>query len=491
MNTQSNHFQKAFKQIKIDENDIKFSRTIHALDPNGRVFFYKGGIFRGIYPHRAGFVRQLFTDGVVESLIKKGLIVNTQQTELDLQGFGLILKHEELDLVINSSAWSMASYLQAAINCLDLMIELHDNGLTLVDSHKGNVSLAPGGHTVWHDFGSIIELKRSHPAINQFLCCYYFPIQLYKRTRNAALIRRLGMYCSPKERNQLWHPLISEMIHSISNLPNGAKIEKAALKIIKATSSRPNNPKVLFKAIGNYISKQWNNHPDSYRLCHEYELLKYLRADLKKITIRENRAMLTVQPSQKTTHTDLAHLSKRSQAIITLIRENRASRVLDLCANNGLFPSLARYNCDVLIVAHTNEASASRHVNLTHRSQTDIRIFPIILDITRVTRTDAECLGVDTVLALDITHHLSLQQLYPFSFIAKQFAMTTRKRLITEFMPNGLENNVTTMQTRLPVDYTLSAFISALKSEFYQVKVVNYEQNPNTPPRILIVCDKQ
>ena len=53
---------------KIGINSVKFSSTIRLFDPNGRVFFYKGGVYRAIYKHRVSFIKKLFNDGIVELL---------------------------------------------------------------------------------------------------------------------------------------------------------------------------------------------------------------------------------------------------------------------------------------------------------------------------------------------------------------------------------------------------------------------------------------
>jgi hypothetical protein len=68
--------------------------------------------------------------------------------------------------------------------------------------------------------------------------------------------------------------------------------------------------------------------------------------------------------------------------------------------------------------------------------------------------------------------------------------MVTEKRLITEFMPNGLGGAAGISPDPLPADYTLASFLEALRKEFHRVDVVDYEQASKHSPRILIVCDK-
>lgn len=57
-------------------------------DPRGRVFWWQGQLYRGISHENVDFVKQLFQDGVVKSLIDKGLLVQTERTNLTLDGYG-------------------------------------------------------------------------------------------------------------------------------------------------------------------------------------------------------------------------------------------------------------------------------------------------------------------------------------------------------------------------------------------------------------------
>ena len=164
-------------------------------------------------------------------------MVGTRLTDLQLNGFGLVLEHERLDVATRPEEWSIETFLQAAFKTLDLLIELHGQGLTLVDAHNKNVSMLPGGAVVWHDFGSIIETQRGVlPSLDEFLTHYFFPLMLYHQTGSFSMIRRMNMGCSADEFNRLRNPLLIQLSDRVSSLPGGQRFQN--LLVNRAQGSR-------------------------------------------------------------------------------------------------------------------------------------------------------------------------------------------------------------------------------------------------------------
>ena len=56
---------------KIPQNEISFDPTSY-VDPNGRVFEYKGDIYRAIHTERVDFYKGFMEDGFFSSLWKRG-----------------------------------------------------------------------------------------------------------------------------------------------------------------------------------------------------------------------------------------------------------------------------------------------------------------------------------------------------------------------------------------------------------------------------------
>jgi hypothetical protein len=116
-------------------------------------------------------------------------------------------------------------------------------------------------------------------------------------------------------------------------------------------------------------------------------------------------------------------------------------------------------------------------------------IYPVLLNVTKIDEDIISRYRSHTVLALALSHHLRLAQGYPFLYIAKLFASLTEEVLITEFMPNGLGIGKP-QPDPLPGDYTLDAYLNALRNYFKKVRVIDYDREPTYSPRTLVVCEK-
>src|SRR6185295_1276465 len=68
-------------------------------DPSGRLFSWRGDLYRGVYADRAPFYRELFASGVAAALIEKGLMIAAEPADLCADGFGLILKCQRVPFV--------------------------------------------------------------------------------------------------------------------------------------------------------------------------------------------------------------------------------------------------------------------------------------------------------------------------------------------------------------------------------------------------------
>ena len=91
------------------------------------------------------------------------------------------------------------------------------------------------------------------------------------------------------------------------------------------------------------------------------------------------------------------------------------------------------------------------------------------------------------MLALALTHHLSLSQHFPFAHIAENLVGYCTRALIVEYMPNGL-GGVRVKPDPLPEWYTLEKFMEAFRRHFQSVEVVTYPAE-NASPRTMVLCD--
>lgn len=461
----------------IDSGAIQFSSTIRLLDPNGRVFFYKGEVYRAVYKQRVPFVRKLFHDGIIDSLMRKNLLVGTYLTNLELEGFGLVLRHDAIDVNVRSSEWSIITYIEAAKQYLRLVKELQKHNLVLIDAHHSNFSLTLDGMPVWHDFGSIVENRGSfyYGSLAEFMEYYYYPLMYFRKVRSFSLIRRLGLRLSEEDYSRMLlsrHRRIPEMFSSSPF---------RALRLTWLFS------RIVHKLFGGSISDRIGSE-SLFRLVG-VRLPDILYSRIGKIAYKPERTAW----GEYYRDLSLGNLDKRndprSEAIITLIKKMKPDRVLDLGANQGRFSHLAYKHCPVVIASDYDHAAVAKHAKFLLDSKANKRIYPIVFDVITMGDDAKNRYRSHTVLALALTHHLRLGQKYPFDFIAKQFSDVSERFLVTEFMPNGLGVGKV-FPDPLPDDYTLESLLSCLRRYFSEVTTVDYAKDPSVSPRILVSCSK-
>lgn len=487
----------------IDLAKIKWSQTIRLFDPNGRVFSYDGAIYRAIYPHRVDFVKGLFSRGVVDELVEKGLLVGTRLTDLRLDGFGLVLQHDPIDVLSKPSEWSSVTYKEAAKLYLDLFRALLKHDLTLCDGHSSNISLAPGGRTVWHDFGSIVELGFGDSAQNvdgsrllkifkgyqtkgglsEFCDHFYYPLKLHQHLNYYPLLQKFGMCCPKEVFHRLRYPRLSRFVDRAFRAEGGLPIGGRLRQLIR---------QVWFKS--GYIS--WRQLlmgaaklGMERRELNLEKLANKLAADVERVKINYSDTTWGHYYAASTGANFGTPGGNRQKKVLELIEGIKPDRVFDIGANAGLFSHLAYKHARSVISADYDETAVAKHASLLQGRDANERIYPLIVNIVFAGETDRERFRSYTVLALALTHHLRLGQGYPFDFIAGRLAGFAEKFLITEFMPNGL-GQMKKYPDPLPDDYTLDAFVAALKIYFRKVAVVDYELEPSNSPRILVLCEK-
>lgn len=125
-------------------------------DRNGRLFSWKGGLYRGLTASGAALCQRMFREGIVDKLVAKKLLIETELTDLTAPGFELVVRHRRLPFVTYPFEWSPRMLHAAALRIADLELELSAYDLTLgaFDTNCWNL-LFDGVHPLYIDFGSI------------------------------------------------------------------------------------------------------------------------------------------------------------------------------------------------------------------------------------------------------------------------------------------------------------------------------------------------
>jgi hypothetical protein len=147
-------------------------------DPAGRLFSWRGGLYRAIALEERVFFEHLFEAGVVQHLVGRQLLVDSELTPLVLEGYGAVVKHRRIQHPSYPVEWCTAMLRDAALTMVDLLLALDEVGLTLKDGHPWNV-VFDGPRPIYVDLGSIapahgVEWER----YDDFCRFCYYPLLL-------------------------------------------------------------------------------------------------------------------------------------------------------------------------------------------------------------------------------------------------------------------------------------------------------------------------
>lgn len=417
---------------------------IRKLDPNGRIFEWRGEVYRAIFPEFVPIYEKLFVSGLMEEMIhKKELLVETEKTNLYLPGYGMILKHRRIPYITRVSEWTPNMVRDAALTVIDLNLELLTQNLGMVDFHSANILFDRMGRPKWVDLGSIIRVDPDAPMddCEEFYEYFLYPLLLMEDPRLHRVMRHLHQTYGLKRKEFL--AIKGELPPGMENLLPRKIVLKNLRHIIERITLKP-------------ATTTWGDYYQNY--------------DVK---LRLN----------------LESLSGRSAAVYSLLCNLKPKSVVDLDANRGFFTLMAAATgASVIAIDYDEDAMEGLYSDIRGLDK-KYNIYLALLDLLTIKEEQAKRYQSEMALALALTHHLSLSQQFPFWYIAKVFSYFCTKYLITEFMPNGLGVGQISPDP-LPEFYTIENLMDALKQHFSKVSIIDYELPPNCSPRTLILCER-
>ena len=161
----------------IDPEEVEFHTTSYA-DPNGRLFWWKGELYRGIIREKSDFYHRFLKGGLAQRVMERGLLVETEETPFSLPEYPLILKHRLVPNVSYVYEWASLMIKDAALLWLDIAIELAKEGLALQDAHPWNI-LFDAYKPIYVDFGSIVSAGANNMwPEDEFYRFFVYPLRL-------------------------------------------------------------------------------------------------------------------------------------------------------------------------------------------------------------------------------------------------------------------------------------------------------------------------
>lgn len=460
------------------------------VDPNGRVFEWRGNVYRVLEPSYAARWREWCQQGLISGLIRDGLLIESELTNLVTESGNAVLRHRRIPVVSYCYEWVPAMLKDAALVTLDLCIRLAEEDLTLQDGHPWNV-LFEGTRAVYIDAGSIVPARDDilWAPYQQFRNFFLFPLYLYAAGRDRIARGLLRDYlCGVTDEDllaalpisfRLRHPrrvfgvvapnLLGKLFE---RLPE--ELQQRVLSISKMANSGPGNTKLKLKFLT--------------ALRRQIETLKLASGS-------SHWALYYDTADKNYFQTDLSpgDWHQKRQAIDKILAELRPPSVLDVGANTGQYAELAAGHrarvtaCEADIAALTVCHSRAR--------ENGWNILPLALNVFSASPTPGrggaaspapvERLRSDFVMGLAVIHHVVARQRIPIGRVTKVFGELSRRWLLLEFA-KPLQPRIGASAVPGLDDYTADELELCLKNEFRSVARL-----PSYPSeRELFLCEK-
>src|ERR1700731_3582072 len=160
-----------------------------------RLFEHDGVLLRGIGSSYEAQVRELFGKRVLDPIIARGLLVETEISDYTCDEYPLVLKHERIPTITYPTEWPPEALRAAGMAVLDLQEAMLDHGCILGDINPWNI-LFRHARPIFVDFGSLMWGTAASVGqfLDEFKRYYLWPLQLAKKGLWRYVIYLFGNY---------------------------------------------------------------------------------------------------------------------------------------------------------------------------------------------------------------------------------------------------------------------------------------------------------
>ncbi|MFP5264110.1 MAG: hypothetical protein ACLGJB_19685 [Blastocatellia bacterium] len=435
-------------------------------DPDGRLFLWNGQVYRGISFNQASFFLRLFREGTIQTLVDKGLLIESHLTQLSIEGYAAVVRHKRVPFISYPQEWCAAMLKDAALIMVNLAAELTGRGLTLKDGHPWNL-LFDACKPVYVDMTSIAPSNGDGrwPAYEEFCRFCLYPLMLMAHGHDR-VARSLLPEFGGVQRREL-EPLArgaTRPLYGLSRLvANGAR---RALSLFR-------------RGDGGHTGSSFLN-----RIREEIEGLSVNSYDTR--ASGDDGGAVPTAASTDDSVQDLEILQR-------ILAELKPASVLDLSASGGVYSRMAASTCGRVVTFDMDSGSVTRLYNESR--DRGWSILPLMVDFMKPTPSvgysshhliaATDRLKCEMVLALTLVRRAVVEQSLTFDLMAEGLALFSTRWVVVELPPRPGPLPGDERGDRLSW-YTLDNFTEALKKRFRSVGVMACGPGP----RALLLCEK-
>lgn len=484
---------------RIPLRDVRFHPHSFA-DHRVRLFSWNGQLYRGVGGDYAPFYAQLFQEQIIQRLVHKGLLIDSELTPLALEGYEMVVRHRRILFNSYPNEWCAAMIKDAALTILDLALELGRNGLTLADAHPWNLLYdIENGRLVFVDLGSITSITDfTWPVYYEFCRFCFYPLLLMSHGQEQIARLLMCEKSGVRESDLVKLTGVSSLSLSSRCCSLLCRMESSFARTVP-TSYRQWLKRKLRPIRGLFVqhspgADSRDSLSNMRRGCHQ-AFLERIRREVERIDLSsvhsrthaerdEGEVSISPQPSW----------TARQRAVHKLLTELQPLTVLDIAGDVEWYSKLASLLGSRVVYWHTDPARVTR---LYHDSRaTKSAILPLIMDFAQPTpsRGLANCWSIsatdrfqcDMVLALGVLQRFVREGRLNFEQIVEGLALLSKRWVIAEFVP-GEDEEGKRFQSPKFSWYTLSNFLDAARKRFRRVEIM--PSSHQTRP--LMICEKQ
>lgn len=465
-------------KIKLNSDEIDFL-PLSYCDQRGKLFSFQGKIYRGISESWIDEVYDLFSSGLLEHLTQQGLFPKSEITEYETDKYPIVIEHECINNISYPYEWTFEMLKTAALTTLEVNAICNGYGFVLKDAHHDNI-VFEGVLPKFVDLGSIVKRKgntESWGALERFYQSFIYPLRIWKSC-GEFVARRLLM----------GNEYIPHATFFLINFPMLKFLDHTKLsKILTLWNKYKKIPSLSKEDLERKVTQLPRALEMLFRSLQRFNLLpfiKYKHAMLKRKVERIKRQRpFSIWSDYHTNVVDEVgniNAYTRFREIINTLKLLKCRTVTELGANQGELSRMilaetgvSRISCldideGALDIAFCKDYSA-RH-NITHA----------VVDIMAPMTTYPKELPhyrfkAEAVVALALTHHLTLGQGYEINSVVGRIREYTTKYALIEFMPFGFD--MTFKGVGVPSWYTEEWFKSAFEKKFRILERKQLEPN--------------
>lgn len=430
-------------------------------------------------------IRLLFECGLIDELLRRGLIPKTEIL-IDSEGCGgLVVRQDRIELITYPFEWSPEQLRQAGTCTLDVNDVANSFGYELNDAHPFNI-VFDRNIARFVDIGSI--RKRNSVAWvgrEEFENCYIRPLKLIRKGYEFLYRCSFGIQGTGIPSREVIS--INNKIFSFIGLGLIEKIVKIKIMlqedfdvVLNRVISRYNIKSYIFISLLRAVLKIGNG-----ALSDPYNVR--LRARLDKAVLARRSRWGKYHDEAGLLDANVGSLTPRFKWIVSCVEKLNPRSVVELAGNQGVLssaiakiPGVQRVLCtDYDLSAIDSLAISGERANGLY-----IAAFDFMYDERESLSGERSVrFKSDLVLALAVTHHLILTQGYSLSSICETIKSYTNKYAILEFMPLGLWDGKAAPP--LPDWYTEEWFCAVVEKYFSILERKVLEEN-----RVVFLCEK-